>query len=259
MRRGVFVVVALVTACSLARDLDGFDDDFGKAGDGGTGEGGVPTTGWCARNADAASFCADFDDDAGLTRFDPGLTVGGTVAVDAKGSADGSAPNALVATAPASASEAKVFVTKYGNAGATFATFGADIRIEKLNEKTANAGQPISLYFEDGGPSYSVGITVAGRQRTTSAFELNDPDQASYRTLGAVPSIADGKFHRVDLDVDIGAKRLVVRVDGVATELAALAPRVTKGRAQLVVGLAYANPDHDGWSIRADNVTFFSR
>lgn len=257
--------IVTIAACSFARDLDGFSDEFGAAGDGGrappdggpsdASPDGTPIDGgWCTRNANAGVFCEDFDvpDAAPLARFLVTDEGGGTLAIDSA---------SLVCRAPASQEgPSTASASKYGAMTAVSASLGADVRFEKVNAKNSGSAQPLSLFFESGAISYQVGIGVRGQQGTASVFEYTDPDEASFTILGAIPPIADGTFHRVELTVDLGAGTVRVNVDGVdATGLPKLTPGVRSGRALAIAGIGHADENHDGWTVRVDNITFASQ
>lgn len=204
-------------------------------------------------------FCEDFDVAPLPGGFTSRRENAGTLGVD--GATSTSPPSSLLAVVPASASVVgRAQITRTFSEGTKLRLF---VQLhEQQRSRRAKARVDVLAMGIAGDATYELGIGTDesgawyGYQRTRGANGAPD----TVATFPASGVLAADRWVSVRIDVDIigaGAATMTVRFGNEAVVNAVkIAPPSASVSPEVRLGLDRAEPPHDGWGFRYDNVTF---
>lgn len=251
-----------VSACALFTDFgdlsSGDRSPGGPETGGGTSDGAreLPSEGGLANDAGDAScghlFCEDFDDDAGLSRWQPTIVDPATTAiamsVDAKTSS--SPPSSLLVTAdPVRYSSAgylqKVF--EVGEAASLRCSF--DIRLEAV----PSSGQFAlgAIVAAEAVPAHTVALLVRGGGSRVDLVEYVVSDAGPPGNVDG-PQVGMDQWRRLVVTLQRAPSPTLTVSDGVQVYTLPVPTWPTTSRLAFMVGLVFGNPyELDAAAVRA--------
>jgi hypothetical protein len=264
VRRAVVAAAALATlvaGCQLLFPLGRYDE--GTQDDGGAGEAsadapasagdGSSGGGFCAQHV--ATFCDDFDDDAGLPRAWGNVTQGqGSVSLDDQASL--SPRRSLLGTLPASTAAARTYLSMSFSVPNRIRV-DLDLRVDANDDQAT--GALFAILLSPPPPGFDNMAAELDIRTGLTLFTVDgDPaDGGPSESTAKTIALTFATWQRVGLEITIGPPAVATLYGGKDTsEVLATLPMTTRApqEMELRVGLPFLQNGATSWRVRTDDV-----
>jgi len=238
---------------SAQADANGGPDGTAGGADAAPGDG--STTRWCLSQTVLHSFCDDFDDpNGGFATWSAVQQQNGATATEDNGDFT-SAPRSLVTATNGAAQSSPAYLELKSPSIMKHVTFAFDYKIDVRDTVTGYA-EVAYIRFDNQTDFYLRVRDDPTANGYTAEVYLDGGMPAQHN--GTLPStISFDKWHRVSIDLDVGAGHMVVvSVDGTpAVTMGLESGLYTPGIVTVSPGYQYNGYPSGPWKMRFDNVT----